>query len=108
MTRRRKQGRSKAAIARLDARWFKAHPGRLHRVRLAEEGEVQLPSVLIGRPILMAMRRTGKAVSISLSSTTPDRRGASAWRAFCLPWLPRIRTPCQSSAPRTLSPLPDI
>jgi hypothetical protein len=56
MTGRRKQGRSKAAIARLGARWFKAHPGR---VRRAEEG-VQLPSVLIDRPILMAMRWTGK------------------------------------------------
>jgi hypothetical protein len=60
MTRHRKQGRSKAAIARVDASWFKAHPGRLHRVRCAEEGEVQLPSVLIDRPILIAMRWTGK------------------------------------------------
>jgi hypothetical protein len=56
MTGRRKQGRSKAAIARLGARWFKAHPGRRHRVRRAEEGEVQLPSVLADRPVLMAMR----------------------------------------------------
>ena len=46
MTGRRKQGRSKAEIARLDARWFKAHTERRHRVRLAEEGEVQLPSAL--------------------------------------------------------------
>jgi hypothetical protein len=29
-------------------------------VRLAEEGEVQLPSVLPDRPVLMAMRWTGK------------------------------------------------
>jgi hypothetical protein len=56
MTGRRKQGRSKAAIARLGARWFKAHPGRRHRVRRAEEGKGQLPSVLADRPVLMAMR----------------------------------------------------
>ena len=60
MTGRRKQGRSKAEIARLDARWFKAHPGRRHRVRRAEEGEVQLPSPLADQPVLMAMRWTGK------------------------------------------------
>jgi len=60
MSGRRKQGRSKAEIARLDARWFKAHPERRHRVRRAEEGEVQLPSPLADRPVLIAMRWTGK------------------------------------------------
>jgi hypothetical protein len=60
MCARRSQSRSKAEIARLDARWFKAHPERRHRVRRAEEGEVQLPSVLADGPVLMAMRWTRK------------------------------------------------
>jgi hypothetical protein len=60
MCARRKEGRSRAEIARLDARWFKAHPERRHRVRLAEDGEVQLPTGLAHRPVLMAMRWTGK------------------------------------------------
>ena len=60
MTGRRKQGRSKAEIARLDARWFKVHPERRYRARQAEQGEVQLPSVLVEHPMLMAMRWTGK------------------------------------------------
>jgi hypothetical protein len=59
MCARRRQGRTRAEIARLDARWFKAHPERGHRVRRAE-GEVQLPSVLTDRPVLIAMRWTGK------------------------------------------------
>jgi hypothetical protein len=60
MCARGKEGRSRAEIARLDARWFKARPERRHRVRLAEDGEVQLPAGLAHRPVLMAMRWTGK------------------------------------------------
>ena len=99
MTGRRKQGRSKAEIARLDARWFKAHPGRRHRVRRAEEGEVQLPSVFVGRPVLMAMRWTGKGC---LYQPLPARQSASGWRAFFSPWLHRSRSRCRSFAPRML------
>jgi hypothetical protein len=57
---RGKQGGTRAEIVRLDARWFKAHPERRHRVRRAEEGEGQLPSDLADREVLMAMRWTGK------------------------------------------------
>jgi hypothetical protein len=39
---------------------FKAHPERQHRVRLVKERKVQLPSLLADRPVLMAMRWTGK------------------------------------------------
>jgi hypothetical protein len=60
MCARRNQGRSKTEIARLDARWFRAHPERRHRVRLAEGGEVQLPSILVEHSVLVAMRWTGK------------------------------------------------
>jgi hypothetical protein len=58
MTLRRGQGRSKAEMARLDARWFKTHPERRHRVRLAEHGEAQLTSSSTNNPTLMAMRWT--------------------------------------------------
>jgi hypothetical protein len=60
MTVRRKQGRSKDEIARLDARWFKAHPERRYRVRQADQDEVQLPGLPGDRPVLMAMRWTGR------------------------------------------------
>jgi hypothetical protein len=60
MTLRRSQGCSKAEIARLDARWFKAHPERRYRVRRAEHGEVQLASLSTHHHLLMAMRWTGK------------------------------------------------
>jgi hypothetical protein len=60
MTARRKQGRSKDEIARLDARWFKAHPERRHRVRQADQDEVQLPGLPGGHPVLMAIRWTGR------------------------------------------------
>jgi hypothetical protein len=40
-------GRSKPEMARLDARWLKAHPQRHHRVRLAEHGELHSLSVAV-------------------------------------------------------------
>jgi hypothetical protein len=52
------KSRSTTEIARLDARWFKAHPARRYRVRVAEQGE--LPAGSVDRPVLMAMRWTGK------------------------------------------------
>jgi hypothetical protein len=60
VTLRRSQDRSKAEMARLDARWFKAHPERRHRVRRAGHGEVPLTSLQADHPVLMAMRWTGK------------------------------------------------
>jgi hypothetical protein len=60
MSARRKQGRSKDEIARLDARWFRAHPERRYRVRRTDQGEVQLAVLLGDRPVLMAMRWTGR------------------------------------------------
>jgi hypothetical protein len=60
MSAHRKQGRSKDEIARLDARWFRARPERLYRVRRADQDEVQLPGLLGDRPVLMAMRWTGR------------------------------------------------
>jgi hypothetical protein len=52
--------RSNSEIARLDARWFKAHPERRYRVRRADRDEVQLPSLLVDSPVLGAMRWTGR------------------------------------------------
>jgi hypothetical protein len=60
VTTRPSQDRSKTEIARLDARWFKAHPERRHRVRRAGHGEVPLASLQADHPVLMAMRWTGK------------------------------------------------
>jgi hypothetical protein len=108
MTRRRKQGRSKAAIARLDARWFKAHPERLHRVRRAEEGEAQHPRVLADLPVLIVMRWTGKGCLYQplFYDAGPPRRERMAGILFAM--AASHPDPCQPSAPRTLSPLPDI
>lgn len=47
-------------MARLDARWFRAHPERRHRVRRAGDGEVPLTSPPTNHSVLMAMRWTGK------------------------------------------------
>jgi hypothetical protein len=71
--------RTRAEIAPLDARWFKAHPERRHRVRLAEEGEVQLPSVLVDRPVLMAMRWTGKEGAPTYGASETPNRGDRTW-----------------------------
>jgi hypothetical protein len=60
MSARRKQSRPKEEITRLDARWFKAHPERRYRVRRADQGEVQLPGLPGDRPVLIAMRWTGR------------------------------------------------
>jgi hypothetical protein len=60
MRARRTPGRSKDEIARLDARWFKAHPERRYRVRWADQGEVQLPDFWATAPVLIAMRWTGR------------------------------------------------
>jgi hypothetical protein len=60
MRARRKQRRSKDEIARLDARWFKAHPERRYRVRRADQDEVQLSGVVDDSRVLVAIRWTGR------------------------------------------------
>jgi hypothetical protein len=60
MTAGREQVRSSTEIAHLDARWFRAHPERRHRVRRAAESEVLVGTTLADGPLLMAMRWTGK------------------------------------------------
>jgi hypothetical protein len=60
MSARPKQGRSKDEIVCLEAKWFRAHPERRYRVRWADQGELQLPSFLSDRPVLIAVRWTGR------------------------------------------------
>jgi hypothetical protein len=86
MSVRRKLGRSKAEILRLEARWFMAHPERLYRVRWADQGEVQLPGIPDDRPILMAMRWTGRGCIYQplLYDAGPPRRERMASILFAI------------------------
>jgi hypothetical protein len=60
MTAGHKRDRSRTEILRLDARWFRVHPERRHRVRRATEGELRIGTALADRALLMAIRWTGK------------------------------------------------
>jgi hypothetical protein len=73
-------------MARLDARWFKAHPERRHRVRLAEHGEVHLLGLPSGGPVLMAMRSTGKGCIYQplFYNAAPPRRERMASILFAM------------------------
>lgn len=86
MTAGRNQGRSKAEMARLDARWFKSRPDRRHRVRRADPDEVHLPGLSGGRPVLMAMRWTGQGCIYQplLYDAGPPRRARMASILFAI------------------------
>jgi hypothetical protein len=47
-------------IARLDRRWFRAHPERWHRCRWADPGELNLCETDLGARLLIAIRHLGR------------------------------------------------
>ena len=47
-------------IARLDRRWFRAHPERRHRCRWPDTGELDLYDSNRGAPLVMAIRYLGR------------------------------------------------
>jgi hypothetical protein len=47
-------------IARLDRRWFRAHPERWHRCRWPDPGELNLCETDLGARLIIAIRHLGR------------------------------------------------